>query len=272
MKCVFATCLILAAVASADTSTGASNDVSVADATVTNVYLVSDVAKGKAWTRQAVLATPSNTIMDLSGVFVSTAEAAVHSNEAERISAVSSAAIAGMQSAFGALYAVTGNLPKTAYHVTLSFPPAEAGASLQGYVVKESTDGVVDTQWVWYSHELPMPPVRYVEYLTPAGRSSVGAKWVSWSAAGETITVNGRTWKGCHRCTVTRPQSARNIPALTRQNDTFGGANGFDFGAAIVTVGGRPTRTGYVTNDITGEVIYFNNGVLKTEAKNANEE
>ena len=40
-------------------------------------------------------------------------------------------------------------------------------------------------------------------------------------------------------------------------------ANGFDFGAAVVTVGGRLTRTGAVTNDITGEIIRFSNGVLK---------
>jgi hypothetical protein len=241
-------------------------------AAVTNVFLVSDVATSKAWTRQAVLATPSNTIKDLSGVFVAAAEAAVHSNEAERIQAVSTAAIEGMRSAFSALYAVTGNISRTAYHVAISLPPNEGGKSLRGYVVKETTDGVTDTQWVWYSHALPIAPVRYVEYVTPSGSSTASAKWVNWTESGETLTIDGRTWNGCHKCTITRPQAARSIPALTRQNERFGGAGGFDFGAALVTVGGRATFTGAVTNDITGEVLVFNNGVLKKGESNASEE
>lgn len=241
-------------------------------AAVTNVYLVSDIATGKAWTRQAVLATPSNTIKDLSGVFVAAAEAEVQSNEAERVTAVSAAAIEGMRTSFAALYAVTGNINRTAYHVALSIPPQEGGASLQGYVVQESTDGVTDTQWVWYSHALPVAPVRYVAYTTPGGTYNQSVDWGDWTAEGTNITVNGRTWTGCHRCTITRPQSARNIPGLTGHNERLGGPNGFDFGAAIVTVGGRPTRTGAVTNDITGEVIWFDNGFFMKGEKNASEE
>ena len=259
--------LLIAALA----ARGDANAAPEAASVVTNVSLVSDVATSKAWTRQAVLATPSNTIKDLSGVFVGAAEAAAHSNEAERIAAVSSAAIEGMRTAFGALYAVTGGVPRKAYHVAISMPPEEGGQSLRGYVVKEETDGVTDTQWVWYSHALPVAPVRNVEYVTPSGTFTAAAKWDAWTEAGTSIEVDGRTWSGCHRCTITRPQSARNIPALTRQNERFGGVGGFDFGAALVTVGGRPTFTGAVTNDITGEVLVFDNGVLKKGESNASE-
>ena len=256
------------AVALAYTRTEALGDASVPDAAaITNINIVSDEFHSKAWTRQAVMATPSNTIMDLSGVFVGAAEAAVHSNEAERITAVSEAAINGVRESFKALYAVTGKVAKTAHHVALVIPPANSPASLQGFVVKEQTDGVTDTQWVWYSHRLPAAPIRYVEYVTPKGSYSANVQWVSWNADGEDIEVNGRTWKACHRCTVTRPQAARGLPSLTRQNERFGGANGFDFGAAVVTVGGRLTRTGAVTNDITGEVVWFDNGVLKKGEK-----
>lgn len=255
--------------AGADTGSG---EISTPEASAaTNLYLVSDTVTGKAWTRQTVMATPSNTVMDLSGVFVGAAEAAVHSNEAERIVAVSQAAIEGVRGSFKSLYAVTQNVAKTAYHVAMVIPPAEGGASLQGFVVKEETDGMTDTQWVWYSHDLPVPPVRYVEYVTPQGRFSQNVKWDSWSAAGENLTVNGRTWKGCHRCTLVRPQSVRGLPVLTRQNEYFGGEHGFDFGAALVTVGGRPTRTGVVTNDVTGEIWRFDNGALKTDTKEADE-
>lgn len=233
-------------------------------AVVTNVFLVSPVVTQKAWTRQAVLATPSNTIKDLSGVFVEAAEAAVHSNEAARIEAVSAAAIEGMRNAFAALYAVTGNIKRTAHHIALVVPPSEAPSSLQGFVVKETTDGVTDTQWVWYSHILPTAPVRRVVYTTPAGKFSQAAKWENWSKDGEDmLAVDGRVWRGCHKCTITRPEAARRIPALSRQNERFGGADGFDFGAALVTVGGRPTFTGTITNDITGEVVRFDNGVHK---------
>ena len=232
-------------------------------AAITNVHIVSDSYESKAWTRQAVLATPSNTIMDLSGVFVATAEAVAQSNEAERISAVSDAAIEGMRSAFTALYAVTGNVPESAYHVGMAIPPPEAPRSLMGYIVKEETDGVTDTQWVWYSERLAAAPVRHVEYTTPAGVFSQSAKWVAWTADGETVAINGRTWEGCHKCTITRPEPARNLPALSRRNETFGGASGFDFGAAIVTVGGKGAFTGEVTNDLTGVVLRFDNGILK---------
>lgn len=238
----------------------------------TNTWVVSNTIESKAWTRQAVLATPSNTIMDLSGVFVGAAEASVQSNAAERVSEVSQAAIEGVRASFASLYAVTGQVPKVAYHVSLSIAPQSATKALQGYVVKEETDGVTDTQWVWYSHALPAAPIRRVEYVTPSGRFSQSVVWDTWNATGVTVTAsNGRVWEGCHRCTVTRPVSARNIPGLTRKNERFGGANGFDFGSALVTVGGRPTRTGSVTNDITGEVWRFDNGVLQTEVKEVDE-
>ena len=230
---------------------------------VTNVHIISDSFESKAWTRQAVLATPSNTIKDLSGVFVAAAEAAAQSNEAERVASVSDAAIEGMRVAFAALYAVTGNVPDVAYHTAITIPPQEAPRSLMGYVVKEESDGVTDTQWVWYSERLAAAPVRHVEYTTPAGTFSQSAKWISWNADGETVTVNGRSWEGCHKCTVARPDSAKNLPALSRRNEIFGGENGFDFGSALVTVGGKAAFTGEVTNDLTGVVLRFDNGILK---------
>ena len=232
-------------------------------AAVTYVNIVSDEFQSKAWTRQTVMATPSNTIKDLSGVFVGVAEAVAHSNEAERIAAVSDAAKEGMRSAFIALYAVTGNVPDVAYHTAITIPPQESPRSLMGYVVKEETDGVTDTQWVWYSETLYAAPVRHVEYTTPSGTFSQSAKWVSWSAEGETLEINGRTWKGCHKCMIPRPKSAQYLPALSRRNEIFGGENGFDFGSALVTVSGKGAFTGEVTNDLTGVILRFDNGILK---------
>lgn len=259
--------LILSVVtAAADTGSGVSTSAPEA-AAVTNVFIVSDVVESKAWTRQAVMVTPSNRVMDLSGKLVEAADVAVLSNEAERVSAVSDAAVAGMRSAFSALYAVTGNVPDVAYHVAVTLPPSDTPASLQGYVVKEETDGLVDTQWVWYSQSLAAPPVRRVEYTTPSGVFSQPVTWIGWKNDGETVTANGRTWNGCHKCECVRPAAARNLPALTRKNDIFGGSGGFDFGAALVTVGGKAAFTGVITNELTGEILRFDNGVLKKGEK-----
>jgi hypothetical protein len=248
----------------------ATNGVEIAAAIKTNLVIKSDTVESLGWTRQAVMVTPSNRVMDPSGKLVEAAEASVQSNEAERISAVADAAVAGMRDAFDALYAVTGMVSDIAYHVAVTLPPGDAPASLQGFVVKEETDGLVDTQWVWYSQGLAAPPVRRVEYTTPSGVFSQPVTWIGWKNDGETVAANGRTWNGCHRCEVVRPVAARNLPALTRKNEIFGGSGGFDFGAALVTVGGKAAFTGSVTNELTGEVLKFDNGVLKKgEAKDA---
>lgn len=248
----------------------ATNGVEIAAVIKTNLVIKSDTVESLGWTRQAVMVTPSNRVMDPSGKLVEAADLAVLSNEAERVSAVSDAAVEGMRSAFSALYAVTGNIPDVAYHVAVTLPPGDAPASLQGYVVKEETDGLVDTQWVWYSQSLAAPPVRRVEYTTPSGVFSQPVTWIDWNNVGETVTANGRTWNGCHRCEVVRPVAAWELPALTRKNEIFGGSGGFDFGAALVTVGGKAAFTGVITNELTGEVLKFDNGVLKKgAAKNA---
>ena len=262
MRVVFnllAICLSFAALAT--------NGVETAAAGKTNLVIKSDTVESLGWTRQAVMVTPSNRVMDPSGKIVEAAEASVQSNEAERISAVADAAVAGMRDAFSALYAVTGNIPDVAYHVAVTLPPGDAPASLMGYVVKEESDGLVDTQWVWYSQSLAAPPVRRVEYTTPSGVFSQPVTWIDWKNDGETVTANGRTWNGCHKCEVVRPVVAWDLPALTRKNEIFGGSGGFDFGAALVTVGGKAAFTGVITNELTGEVMKFDNGVLKKGEK-----
>lgn len=265
MRAVFnllAVCLSFAALAT--------NGVETVAAVKTNLVIRSDTVESLGWTRQTVMVAPSNRVMDPSGKLVEAADVAVLSNEAERVAAVSDAAVEGMRSAFSALYAVTGSIPDVAYHVALTLPPGDAPASLLGYVVKEETSGLIDTQWVWYSQRLAAPPVRRVEYTTPSGVFSQPVTWIDWQNDGETVTANGRTWEGCHKCEVARPVVARDLPALSRKNEIFGGASGFDFGAAIVTVGGKAAFTGVITNELTGEVLKFDNGVLKKgEANNA---
>ena len=234
---------------------------------VTNLHLVSESTNISAWTRQAVMAKEDNTIIDPSGVFVGGADAAAQSNAADRVLQVSAAAIAGMRSAVGALEAVTNPVPKAAYHVALAIPPPIQPKSLMGCVVKEETDGTTDTQWVWYSHRLVRKPIRRVVYRTPTGEISQNVDWVDWDPDGETVSAYGRTWQGCHKCTILRPVAARGISAVSRLNEVFGGASGFDFGSVIVTVGGKVGITTNIVDETTGAKLSIRNGFVQPTSK-----
>ena len=234
-------------------------------AAITNTWIVSDSTNANAWTRQAVMVKPNKTIIDPSGVFVAGADAAAQSNAADRVTQISQAALEGMRMAIGALEAETNKVPETAYHVALALPPPDAPQSLMGFVVKETTDGVTDTQWVWYSHRLERKPIRRVVYRTYKGDVSQNAEWVNWNAEGETITAYGRTWQGCHKCTIVRPMAARGVSAVTRQNEVFGGESGFDFGSVVVMVRGKVGITTNLTDAAT--TLTIKNGFIQIQPK-----
>ena len=240
-------------------------------AAVTNTWLVSNSTNVKAWTRQAVMVKPDKTIIDPSETFVDAATAAAQSNTVNKLSTLSDAVKAGMEEAVGGLVAVTNQVPPNAYHVTVSIPPPAAPAALMGFVVKDITDGMTDTQWVWYSHRLVRKPIRRVVYRTPSGEYSQNAEWVDWGADGETIEAYGRTWQGCHKCTVSRPKAAQGISAVSRLNEVFGGDNGFDFGGVAVLVSGRLAVTTNLVNAATGETMRIDNGFVKTITKEIEE-
>lgn len=240
-------------------------------AAVTNTWIVSNATNVKAWTRQAVMVKPDKTIIDPSGTFVDTATAAAQSNAVDKASSLADAAKLGMESAVEGLTAVTNQVPENAYQVSLAIPPPQLPKSLMGFVVKESTDGITDTQWVWYSQTLKRKPVRHVVYRTPTGDISQSAEWVDWTEAGETISAYGRTWSGCHKCTIARPAAARNITAVSRLNEVFGDKNGFDFGGVVVIVAGKPAVTTNLVNSVTGETLVIQNGFIKKQTKEADE-
>jgi hypothetical protein len=241
-------------------------------AAVTNTWLISNSTNVSAWTRQAVMVKPDKiTIIDPSETFVDTATAAAESNTVDKLSQLSDAAKAGMDEAVAALTGVTNQVPPNAYMVTLAVPPPAAPASLMGFVVKESTDGVTDTQWVWYSHRLARKPIRRVVYKTPSGEFSQDVEWVNWNADGETIAAFGRVWSGCHKCTIKRPTAARGISAVSRLNEVFGGASGFDFGGMAVLVNGRPAVTTNLVSKVDGAKLTIENGFFKTITKEIEE-
>lgn len=232
---------------------------------MTNTLIVSDTAEHLAYIRQPVLASADNKLIDASGKLVSFAEAVELEVATEEVKTISEAARISLTNSLAYLYSYTNQVAKNSQSFAIAFAPEADPENLMAYVVDESTDGVTDVQWVWYSQELDLAPNRFLVYEYFGGAVTNAVTWAEagspkgWSKEG--VTVKG--WSGCHRCTCKRPVFAQRVPCLTRANDTFGGANGFNLGSMQLTVDGTPTVTGYITNSVDGVWAYFDNGVLK---------
>ena len=233
-----------------------------APAGATNIVITSETVYEPAWKRQVVMKDGAGEIFNDSGAVGSAAESAASGEAAVRAAEISDAANAAMTNALVALDRAGENAATNAVAIALAIMPETSRTNLTVYVVKTTTDGVVDTQWVWYNRQIDLEPNRYVVYETHDRAATNKVRWVDWSVA-ETVTHNGRTWQGCRRCTVTRPTWAQGESCLDLPNDRLGGANGFDFGDLLITVGGAPAYTGFVTNGVTGAVLYFDNGFCK---------
>lgn len=228
----------------------------------TNIVITSETVFEPAWKRSVVMQDGEGMIFNDGGAVGSAAESAATGEAAVRAAEISDAANAAMTNALAVLDRAGENAATNAVALALAIMPETSRTNLTVYVVKTVTDGVVDTQWVWYNRQIDLEPNRYVVYETHDRAATNKVKWVDWSTA-ETVTHNGRTWQGCHRCTVTRPTWAQGASCLDLPNDRLGGANGFDFGDLLITVGGAPAYTGFVTNGVTGAVLYFDNGFCK---------
>ena len=235
----------------------------LADRGATNVVIVSESVEEPAWKRQVVMKEgATGKIMNDGGKVGDAAESAASGEAAERAAEIGDAANAAMTEALQTLDEAKGNAATNAIALALVVRPETSRTNLTAYVVKTETAGAVDTQWVWYNRQIDLEPNRYVVYETHDRAATNKVKWVDWQTA-ETITHNGRTWEGCHRCTVTRPTWAQGASCLDLPNDGLGGPTGFDFGDLLITVGGIPAYTGIVTNGVTGAALYFDNGFCK---------
>lgn len=219
-------------------------------------------AEVPGWFKQVVMATPDGNVVDKSGVVVSIAETEAVRKASDEVSQISDAARAVVVGARAELLEHTDDMAKHSKSYYLTLAPEGARPNLTGFVVKEESTGRTDTQWVWYNKSLSMKPVRWVEYQGDYVTNSVKATWVNWSKDGETVVVDGKTWSGCHKCTVERPVWAYDVPCLTKQNETVGGESGFNIGDANILLDGEVPFTGYTTNRVENLVEYYNNGVL----------
>lgn len=233
-----------------------------ATATTNRVY-VSETITEPAWKRQVVMKSgATGEIFNDSGAVGSAAESAAAGEAAEHAAEISDAANVAMTNAARVLTDAGANAATNAIALALVVMPETSRTNLTAYVVKTETDGVTDTQWVWYNRKIDLAPNRYVVYQTYDRATTNKVEWTDWTNA-VTVVKNGRTWEGCHVCTVTRPTWAQGGTCLDLPNDRLGGPSGFDFGDLLLTMGGQQLYTGFVTNGVTGAVLYFDNGFCK---------
>ena len=223
----------------------------------------SNVITNNAWKRDVVMRhEPSGQIFNDHRQVGSAADLAAATATAEEAAAIADEANAAMTNEVRRLDEAAAGASTNALALALVVRPETTRTNLTYYVVKTETDGVTDTQWVWCNWNLVIAPNRFVVYQTYGQCATNKFYWTDWSSP-TNITVNGRTWHGCRKGTVTRPTWAQGESCLDLPNDTLGGEYGFDFGDLTITVGGQTPYTGFVTNSITGEVLYFDQGFNK---------
>lgn len=231
----------------------------------TNVVITSATIEEPAWKRRVVMkSNATGEILNDGGTVGSAAESAATGEAADAAAEISDAANAAMLDALSFLTDAAANAATNAIGIALVVAPETSRTNLTAYVVKTESDGEVDTQWVWFNREISLAPNRYVVYETYDRAATNKVAWTDWTNT-VSVTHNGRTWEGCHVCTVTRPAWAPGVSCLDLPNDVFGGPGGFDFGDMLLTMDGAPLYTGFVTNGLTGAVIYFDNGFYKGE-------
>ena len=223
----------------------------------------SNVITNNAWKRDVVMRRePSGQIFNDQRQVGSAADLAAATATAEEAAAIADEANAAMTNEVRRLDDAAASASTNALALALVVRPETTRTNLTYYVVKTETDGVTDTQWVWCNWNLVIAPNRFVVYQTYGQCATNKFYWTDWNAP-TNITVNGRTWNGCRKGTVTRPTWAQGGSCLDLPNDTLGGETGFDFGDLTLTIGGRTPFTGFVTNNISGEVLYFDQGINK---------
>lgn len=223
---------------------------------VTNLVITSDEVTELGLSRQAILYGGKRKLIDRSGKVASYAEVVALNVLATNINRITTAAHDEMRQAVGELESVTNQVPSHAEHIALYLPPANAPKNLMGEVISEGTDGSTDWQIVRYTQHLLIAPNRHIEYHYLNTTATVECVWGKWDK--DALE---------HRCTFKRPTAYQGKLIRSYCHDIFGGARGFDFGSALVTVDGKPTFTGVWTNSLTGAEYQFRNGVIQSQTK-----
>ena len=234
-------------------------------AATTNVIISSETVELPGWPRRVVYSEGGEPKND-DGVIVSAADAAAQETVIEYAGEISQAAKESLDEAVGGLLAVTNLVPSNAVHIALSLGRFSPSKNLAGEIVAEWSDGSNDVQVIEYNQRLVLPPGRKVRYSFVDQTNDVEFVWDEpWDR--ESLVHTGR---------VVRPAAFRSIRALSWRHERFGGANGFDFGSAVVGVNTPDGVLYALTTNVTVEVggvvaeLQFRNGA-RVAVKKQNE-
>ena len=219
----------------------------------------------RAWSRQPVMIDENGEISNDNGAVGEKASTDAIDELADNATEIANAAADAITNAMTIVYDKTNAMARACVGIAVAIAPETDRTNICAFVVKTESDGTNDTQWVYYNKTILLKPIRHILYTDATHQDSVKVAWQNWTTNGVSLTYNGKTWNGVHVCTATRPTWAHGQSALDLPNDAWGGANGIDWGDCDIRVGGVSAYTGYITNGVTGAVIYFDNGFLKPD-------
>lgn len=231
---------------------------------VTN--LDSNVVSTRQWKRHYIMRSGAGDLVDATGVLATYAKVKTMEAVLDDIEEVTTAAFQGMQAALDQLYALTNNLPDVGCSLKLALQPDSMRQNFWAYIAAQTTDGTNDTAWVWFSQELETPPKLTRRYW---GETETGwAEGVFPDGLASPVSTNG--FSGCHRVTYERPAFAKGVLLVPDEYLGIGAPDrGLSFASAIVTVDGKLTYTGLLTNSVSVvsgtnvyNVVTVDNGVI----------
>lgn len=239
------------------------------------VESVSNVQTNWSFGKDIVTETEDGGLMDRRKVLVSAADAAAEAETAESVGRVSKAWAEGFARGTNELHAALYNLPTNGILVGLRFPLIpQTSRRFDIYVASNHYDSVAhrDELYVYFGQSFTNPPTMTVPYVWNSGMTTQRVAGV-WTRAGtsdrytnvwnvvEQLKAGPVTYP-CHRLFVLRPPDLWGLPLNLNPHGRWGGPDGVAFGSYLLTVGGRPTFTGTVTNLEEGVVATFDNGAF----------
>ena len=187
----------------------------------TNRVYTSETIEERAWRRDVVMRhEPTGEIYNDRDTVGSAAEVRAADAVAESAADMADAAHTALTNEVRRLEQAASGASTNALALALVVRPETTRTNLTFYVVQTTTDGYTDTQWVWCNWDLAMAPNRFVVYETFGRCATNKFNWTDWTVK-TNVTVNGRTWTGCRKGTVTRPDWARNGSCLDVRNDRY---------------------------------------------------
>lgn len=244
----------------------------VASASGTNVVYTSGVVTNRAWVRHVATATGRDfaTLRDRTGTFASAADVAALRATTERLGEIEAAWSNGFARGHAELQSRLSQTPTDGVMLGLQFPPPPDASrrALEMYVVGTAYDGGYDYFLVNFSRPLSVKPNIEVPYVWNGGFTTnrVAGTW-DFGASRWTNVVSlaqsGIAYTNVHTLRVERPAALAGVPCNLNPHVLFGrrGA-GVTWGSIVLTVNGRPTYGGTLTNAADGTFMQIYNGAI----------